>query len=295
MALKKANTAPSFEQEPTTDSEAHVAQDSQATQVAQQVVENTAETEAPSTQSTTEVDADAAAKVTATPAIAKAATTSTAVAVADAASKAKQFQREVEAMKGASDFSYGNYRVFKGNNGEILESGGDEDSLGRWAKVRLLSWDDHYEVSPGEQAQNTKEFVAYSKDGKTIDSVIGEDQKAWVGRSVDEYIKHLKEVEEFPNTKCRRFVDTAVALLGTDSSDGPIGSVIQVTLSESSIPAFSRYQQELQDKARCVAMGLPGFNLPEDPFTFFFLREVATKGNNKWTKLKIVATLPAKI
>lgn len=235
----------------------------------------------------------AAASTTAVAVVAKASATS--VAVANAAAKAKEFQKEVQAMKDASDFSYGNYPVFKGNNGEIAESGGDEASLGRWAQVRLLSWSDHYEISPGEQGASTKDFVAYSKDGKTIDSVIGEDQKKFVGSSVDEYLKYLKEEEEFANAKVRRFVDTACALLATDSGDGPIGTVIQVTLSESSIPAFSKYQQSLQDNARCVAMGLPGFSLPEDAFTFYFLREVASKGSNKWTKLKILSTLPAKI
>ena len=42
-------------------------------------------------------------------------------------------------------------------------------------------------------------------------------------------------------------------------------------------------------------MGLPGFTVPEDPFTFYYLREAASKGNQNWTKLKIVAELPAKI
>ena len=108
-------------------------------------------------------------------------------------------------------------------------------------------------------------------------------------------MKYLRDDEEFAKAKSRRFIDTACALLATDSGDGPIGKVIQVTLSESSIPAFSRYQQELQDNARCVAMGLPGFTLPDDPFTFFFLRELAQKNSNKWTKLKVVTSLPAKL
>lgn len=232
------------------------------------------------------------AKVEAGNAIAKA--SQTALSTQEAAARAKQFKREVEEMRGASDFTYGNYQVFKGNNGSIRSSE-PEDDLGRWAKVRLLSWDDHYEVSPGEQGASTKDFVAYSKDGKTIDQVIGDELKAHVGTPVEAYLKYLTDTEGFKNAKCRRFIDTACALLATDSGDGPLNKVVQITLSESSIPAFSRYQQDLQDNARCVAMGLPGFTLPEDPFTFFFLREVATKGQNNWTKLKIVSTLPAKI
>lgn len=292
MALKKSTNTPAttaeFEQDPGVTE----------TSVAEQAVASApVDTPQPAVQAAVDahVDtpADAPAKVAASTAIAKASNTS--VAVADASAKAKEFQREVQAMKGASDFSFGNFRVFKGNNGEILESGGDEDSLGRWAQVRLLSWDDHYEVSPGEQGASTKDFVAYSKDGETIDSVIGDEQKSWVGRSCAEYLEYLKTGEQFANAKKRRFIDTAVALLATDSGDGPVGEVIQITLSESSIPAFSRYQEELKNKARCVAMGLPGFTLPEDPFTFFFIREVTSKGDNKWTKLRISASLPAKL
>lgn len=290
MALKKT-TAASFEQEPTNG--ADEAPFDGATPVATAEAPAAAASTAPADKP--EHHDEATASVAATTAIAKAATTSTAVSLADAANKAKEFQREVQAMKGASDFSYGNYRVFKGNNGEISESGGDQDALGRWAKVRLMSWDDHYEISPGEEGASTKDYVAYSKDGKVIDSVIGEELKSWVGRPVQEYAEYLKKEEGFAKTKVRRFVDTACALLATDNGDGPIGKVIQITLSESSIPAFSRYQQELADTARCVAMGLPGFSLPEDPFTFFFIREVAAKGNQKWTKLKIEQNLPAKI
>lgn len=290
MALKKTNQA-AFEQEPTVDAAEQAADTS--------VNASPAGTSATVTDAPVQAEPAPAAKpavdagVTASVAIAKA--SSTAVAVADAAAKAKEFQKEVQAMKGASDFTYGNYRVFKGNNGEIAESAGDQESLGRWAKVRLLSWDDHFEVSPGEQGASTKDFVAYSKDGKTIDSVIGEELKAWEGRSVNEYLDYLKKEEEFSNAKCRRFVDMAVALMATDTGDGPIGNVIQVTLSESSIPAFSRYQQSLQDTARCVAMGLPGFALPDDPFTFHLIREVAKRGDQKWTKLRIEASLPAKL
>lgn len=286
MALKKTNAA--FEQETA------VADDTVTTQVDTPV--NTtapAEVEAPRSEA---VQEEAAAKTTATVAIAAASnTSSTAVAVADAAVKAKEFQREINAMKGASDFSYGNFRVFKGNNGEIAESGGDQATLGRWAKVRLLGWDSHHEISPGEQGASTKSFVAYSKDGKVIDSVIGEEQKKWVGKTVAEYVEYLRTVEEFANTKCRRFVDMAVALMGADHEDAPIGEVIQVTLSESSIPAFSRYQEQLTNKARCVAMSLPGFTLPSDPFSFYLIREVAKKDDNRWTKIRVEADLPAKI
>jgi len=231
-----------------------------------------------------------------TPAAVPAVRQSTAVGnVNDIAAQAKAFQRELDEMKGAADFSYGNYSVFKGSNGEISQTGKEDASLGRWAKVRLLAWDDHFEITPGAQEKSTKDFVAYSKDGQVIDSVIGEEMKKWVGKSVAEYITYLRETEGFEKANSKRYVDLACALLATDSGDGPIGTVIQITLSQSSIPSFSKYQQNLKDQARCASMGLPGFSVPEDPFTFFVIREVVSANSNKWTKLSFASSLPNKL
>lgn len=286
MALKK----PAFEQNPDTQ-----AQGTNDTAVAERQTETPAapaKTPEPAAQPAAPEKTAQEPAAEATLAIAKASATS--LSLNEAASQAKAFKKEVEDMKDASDFSFGNYPVFKGNNGAISCTE-TKDDFGRWVKVRLMSWGEHTEISPGETGASTKDFVAYSKDGKVVDSVIGEELKGWIGKSVAEYADYLKNEEEFNKTKVRRFIDTACAVLGSDSGDGPIGEIVQITLSESSIPAFSKHQQSLADKARAVSMGLPGFTLPEDPFTFFFLREVANKGDNTWTKLKIVSTLPAKI
>ena len=295
MALKK----PQFEQEPTSTIKAAAAAEAGADTAV--LEREPSKDNQPAAQTAEKVVKEAAAPAAA-PAAAAAVpavvqTQSTSIgALNDAAAKAKAFQKEFAEMKGASDFSYGNYRVFKGNNGTIIESAGDKADLGRWVQIRLISWAEHFEVSPGEQSASTKDFVAYSFDGKTIDSVIGDDMKSWVGKSVADYVKELQEEEGFANAKCRRFIDVAGALLSCENGeDGPLGTVIQITLSESSIPGFSRYEQELKDKARCVAMGLPGFKLPDDPFTMFLIRELASKGNNNWTKLKLSSSLPAKI
>ncbi len=279
MALIKK---PTFEQEPTTSAQGDTA-----------VEERVAKAVAPEAETVVAAAPTLEAQVVAEVAITKAASTS--LSTADAAQKAKQFQREFEDMKDASSFDYGTYRTFKGSNGSIVESGDGGEDLGRWAKIRIISWGRHYEVSPGESGASTKDFVAFSKDGKTLDNVIGEELKSWVGKPVADYVEYLRTEEEFASTKTREFIDMGCALLATDSGDGPVGKVIQITLSETSIPSFSRYQQELKDTARCVSMGLPGFVMPEDPFSLFVVREVASRGTNRWTKLSLTATLPAKI
>ena len=46
-------------------------------------------------------------------------------------------------------------------------------------------------------------------------------------------------------------------------------------------------------QARAAAMNLPGAKLSEDPFRFFLETEAASKGTNRWTKLKISAKKPS--
>lgn len=286
MALKKTNqaAATSFEQEPGTASADTAVAEREAPQEASPAPAPVAPTPAP--------EPTAAAKVETTVALAKASSSS--LSTNDAANAAKNFKKEVEAMKGAADFSYGSHRVFKAKDGVIKESGGDKTVLGRWVKGRLLAWDRHFEISPGEDGKDSGSFVAYSLDGVTIDNVIGEDLKSWEGKHVDDYVTYLRDTEEFDKASKREFIDTEVAVLGCED-EADFTGVIQITLSSSSIPAFKKYQSDLESTAKCVAMGLPGYKLPDDPFSIYFIRESAEKGKNSWTKLRLAATLPAKL
>lgn len=298
MALRKpttTNTAAAFEQEPGAAATASAVAEREptATAVAEREPAPAAQTPAPRPAPVQTPEPTAAAKVEATTAIAAAATSSVAT-LNDAANVAKKFKAEVAAMKGGADFSYGSHRVFKGDNGAITEMSGEKLNLGRWVQVRLLAWDTSFVVSPGEQGKDSGGFVAYSKDGVTIDSVGSEELKSWVGKSVDDYITYLRDEEEFASASRRDFIDCECAVLNCED-EPEFKEAVQITLSSSSMPAFRKYQSDLESTAKCVQMGLPGYKLPEDPFTFYFLREVASKKNNTWTKLRICSTLPAKI
>ena len=261
MALKKPTTSPAFEQEPTTTT--------------------TNEGGAAVAEKPTNEGGAAAAKAEATTAVATAAASS--VAVNDALNAAKAFKKEVEEMFNAADFSYGSHRVFKAKDGVIKEMNGDKLVLGKWVKGRLLAWGRHFEISPGEGGASSAAFVAYSQDNKS-----------WEGKPVADYLEYLRTTEEFENAGKREFIDTEVAVLGSEEEPGFTG-VVQITLSSSSIPAFRKYQTDLEATAKCVAMGLPGYTLPTDPFTIYFIREAAEKGKNSWTKIRLSPTLPAKV
>lgn len=241
-------------------------------------------------------EAPAANEAPAAPATTAVATT-TANAVAVSNDSGKAFANEVTAMKGALDLSYGNFKSFKGNNGIIKGTGNDKDAkLGKWVQVTMVAWDEHYEVSPGVSDKTAKDFVAYSKDGKTIDRVIGQDQNAnWAGQPVADYVKYLKAEEGYSKADCRPFIDVGCLLLDADNKDTDLlGEMIQLTLSQSSAPSFKAYEQSLKAKAMLAAKGVK-IKLPEDPFTFFVYTEIAEKGDNTWTKLAVSAKLPSKL
>ena len=205
-----------------------------------------------------------------------------------------EFADAVAAMKGAIDLSYGNFKVFKGVNGEIAMTDGSI-KLGRWVKGTMAGWDDHWEVSPGSQSDKAKDAVAYSKEGKVIDSVIGVERFGmWVGKSIEEYTHHLQNDGDFPKAKFARYVDVAFLVLESDTNAEMAGEVIQVTLSKTSIPSFSSYQSNLNAKAALIKRGVKNIKLPEDPFTFYFLRESMAKNGNNWTRLHVVDKLPVK-
>jgi hypothetical protein len=222
-------------------------------------------------------------------------TTANAVAVSDNAGK--KFADEVIAMKGALDLSYGNFKTFKGNNGIIKGTGNDKDAkLGKWVQVTMVAWDEHHEVSPGVSDKAAKDFVAYSKDGKTIDRVISQEVNAtWAGQPVSEYLKYLKAEEGYSKADCRPFIDVGCLLLDADNKDTDlIGEMLQLTLSQTSAPSFKSYEQSLKAKAMLAAKGV-NIKLPTDPFTFYVHTEIAEKGDNTWTKLAVTSKLPAKL
>jgi hypothetical protein len=227
--------------------------------------------------------AEASAKVEATTAIAKAATG----AVATVNEDVKRFQEEFDAMRGAMDTSYGNFKIFKATDGEIRESGNNTNlSLGRYATVRLLSWDFHWQVTPGTDGAKSKDFVAFSSDGETIESVIGEDMRHYVGSSINDYLSYLR-TEGFDKAESKRYLNTVCAVLASESGKHEPGMLVQIVFSPSSVSSFNSYQEKLKGVARGVQLGLPGFTMPSDPFTLTFRTESAAKGSNRWTRLTV--------
>lgn len=205
------------------------------------------------------------------------------------------FAAKVAEMKNGADFGYGAFaNQFKAIQGAIKGVGDSKGkTLGRWAKVNMTAWQERVEVSPGSDAKSAKDYVAYSDDKVTISYVIGEDlRETWIGRPVAEYVAWMKK-NDYPNAGPRDFVDIAALIEDCESSkDEFVGELAKFTLSSSSIPSFRAYSNSLTQKAKLIQMGAKHVKLPADPFTFFLQVEAASKGDNEWTKLKVVDRQP---
>lgn len=207
---------------------------------------------------------------------------------------ASGFAAKVMSMKGAADFSWGNYKVFKATNNGSIRASDDKTSLGRWVKVTMLAWDDHFEVSPNSKAEKSKDALAFSKDGRTIDRVLGDEFADWIGRPPAEYVKFLQTEHGYETANFRRFIDISCVVHEAESEDVFNGEIVQITLTQSSIPSFSQYQEQLKQKAVAVASGVVGVKVPADPFTFYLMAIAASANGNDWVKLQVVNKLPTK-
>ena len=215
----------------------------------------------------------------------------TAVAAANAFTSLSE---QISSLKNVMSLGYGDAPTFKARSGGALAGGASSDEntkLGRWAKVTLLSWSDRQEISPGSDAASAKKYVAYSDDNVHITSAPGEDMDRYVGLTIVEYLKELRETLGMPAAHARRMVDLLVFVHETEKDNDYVGGTVVLTLPPSSIRSFDGYMSKLQQLALCQSRGLP-VKIPEDPLTFYVYCESAKKGDNEWTKLGVSPTLP---
>lgn len=230
---------------------------------------------------------EAAAAVQATTAVAVAASTSVTAIAAD---QAKAFQQELAAMKDSTDFSLGTFTTFKASNGVIAETGEGKLSFGRWVDGRMMAYGAFTQVSPGDTGAKTKGFVAWSKDGKTVDTVLGDGtERSFVGKSVQDYLHYLRETEGLTGADAKEYLNVAFLVTGCESGEVDEGEIVNIVLAPSSITAFRAYESQLQLGARAAAMGLKTkADLSGDPFRFrFSCVQASNAKNQRWSKLVI--------
>jgi hypothetical protein len=123
---------------------------------------------------------------------------------------------------------FGAIERLKGSSGQIMDA--NNGQLGSWVKLELMSWNYLYTISPGSDKADARELVRYSLDGKTIDNT---------GQSVDEYVKHLREVEKYPDASVKKYVSLIGILLGSEKPSKHLQDVVEVSLSPTAAKKFS--------------------------------------------------------
>lgn len=112
-----------------------------------------------------------------------------------------------------------------------------EEELGKKLKLKLMSWNERFIVSPGVDNAEANEKVRYSLDGVTIDGT---------GESVAEYLKVLKEVDGYDEAAVKKYY-TLYGFL-TEKDGVPVDPVDQeivaVQVPPRSVSLFTRYQIE---------------------------------------------------
>lgn len=203
----------------------------------------------------------------------------------------RDFGAEFAAMENADVFAPGVLPMLKvaSNAQDIIEVKG-ERKAGEWLSGRLMNWAWLTQISPTVQGGQGKEFVGFSRDGETMDFIIGRDgaQGAYIGRSVEDYLKYLHTTEGLENAVAKRYMQIALVCLGSASGSFKQGDMVGLTLSPTSVSSFNAYNQKLQIAIRAAKMGLGSTQTVSDPFRIKLSVQGAkdAKGHT-WNKLDI--------
>lgn len=241
MALKR-NPAASFEDTADTT----VAEASPAAEVA-------AETSAPATPE---------AKVAATTAIAKA-------QAGALAAPAQRIAPVLTDLKDAVRVDWDTLERLVAGTGTI--DNGDGKSVGTWIKLTLMSFQDTYEVVPGDQSDEAKKLVRYSEDGVHLRES---------GTTVAQYLDELRE--QGYDKAALKHKNILVGILDETEKDSDlVGEVIQISLSPQSRKTFERYRLTRTAKVnmgRATAEGSEAIKITAEGKQF---------GKNKFTQLTV--------
>jgi hypothetical protein len=159
------------------------------------------------------------------------------------------------------------------NNGNFLDLGDNKKSMGATIQMRLLSWQDSWQVSPGSDSEEAKQYVRYSDDGKVTKQ----------GENIEQYLEKLRGM--YPNASCDHRVVIAGVLEGAEKGSRLEGQLVQIDLSKTSKQEFDKYQINTAYK---LGKGL----LTQESVELMTMKAevVSGKNNRSWTKVNFEPT-----
>lgn len=168
-----------------------------------------------------------------------------AVAAKNVPAVAKKFTPALEEYKGVIDPSTMDFDTFTRITVGLDGFTDDQDvPLGKIIKIQLMSWNERYTVTAGEDNAEANEKVRFSLDGKTIDGT---------GESVTEYLKVLREVDGYENASVKKYYALYGFLMQTSAPDArgypnvvdvdPVDrAIVSIQIPPRSVSLFTRYQ-----------------------------------------------------
>lgn len=185
--------------------------------------------ESTSTPSTSNEAAEAAAGVAATTAIAKARTTAVAAPAGDVFGA--HLPESIKAMLASVEF--GELPRVIGTQGGLQIANEDVD-LGRFVSGQILQVQDSFIASPGDDSEEAKKLVKYSKDGVLLDDT---------GEDVRSYISQL-QADGWNDAALKHYMNVTVMLEQADDAEAAedfLGTVVVIQMSPESRKRFKRY------------------------------------------------------
>jgi hypothetical protein len=156
-----------------------------------------------------------------------------------------------------------------GSNGQIMDA--DKNKLGEQIEVQLISWNDEFCATPGDDSDEAKEKVKYSRDGTTLDGT---------GASVADYIK-LLQTEGYSKASVKKYTQLICILTDSAKPSEHVGNMVLVSLSPQSGKSFQGYQ--LQESVK-VARGKRSADGVEN---LVISTQVKSKNNKDFTLLNV--------
>lgn len=220
-----------------------------------------------------EVAEQAAPAAQVKPAALPVSTTSTAGAISKLSKKVNPADFDVLAQlqDRLPPVEYGEGARLVGSNGNVMDE--DKLLLGGSITLNLLSWNNRYVVSPGENGEKAKEFARYSLDGVTTSK--GEDVKT--------YLHNLQTVEGFGKASVKTYLDLFGILEASEKLSKHLGAAVTVSLAPDSVKAFNGLRRDM------VVKGMLG-SLPDNlgdggGLSLTITTEVKSGNGNTWTRL----------
>lgn len=149
-----------------------------------------------------------------------------------------KFEPALSHMKDVVFVDFDTFPRLKAGPGAILDSEGK--SLGRQIEMQVISWQDGWDLSPGEDTDEAKKAVAYSDDGVSVKGT---------GMLCVDYMQELRE-KGFKNAKMTHKCTLVGILEAAEKNTSYLGKTIQVSLSDQARKTFDRYRMDATIQAQ---------------------------------------------